>query len=47
MNRTGQIIWKYIYIYIQSWSELLAPLVNTIKEGSENKPALLILLIFV
>ncbi len=36
----------YIYIYIQSWSELLAPLVNMIKEGSENKPALLILLIF-
>ncbi len=32
--------------YIQSWSELLAPLVNMIKEGSENKPALLILLIF-
>ncbi len=27
---------------IQSWSEL----VNMIKEGSENKPALLILLIF-
>ncbi len=35
-----------IHIYIQSWSELLAPLVNMIKEGSENKPALLILLIF-
>ncbi len=34
-------------IYIQSWSELLAPLVNMIKEGSENKPALLILLIFI
>ncbi len=33
-------------IYIQSWSELLAPLVNMIKEGSENKPALLILLTF-
>ncbi len=32
--------------FIQSWSELLAPLVNMIKEGSENKPALLILLIF-
>ncbi len=31
---------------VQSWSELLAPLVNMIKEGSENKPALLILLIF-
>ncbi len=39
-------IYIYIYIYIQSWSELLAPLVNMIKEGSENKPALLILLIF-
>ncbi len=36
----------YIYIYTQSWSELLEPLVNMIKEGSENKPALLILLIF-
>ncbi len=31
---------------VQSWSELLAPLVNMIKGGSENKPALLILLIF-
>ncbi len=31
---------------VQSWSELLAPLVNKIKEGSDNKPALLILLIF-
>ncbi len=30
---------------VQSWSELLAPLVNMIKEGSENKPVLLILLI--
>ncbi len=26
----------YIYIYIQSWSELLTPLVNMIKEGCEN-----------
>ncbi len=25
-----------LYIYIQSWSELLAPLVNMIKEGCEN-----------
>ncbi len=33
-------------VHVQSWSELLAPLVNMIKEGSENKPALLILLIF-
>ncbi len=32
--------------HVQSWSELLAPLVNMIKEGSENKSALLILLIF-
>ncbi len=32
--------------YIQLWSELLAPLVNMNKEGCENKPALLILLIF-
>ncbi len=32
--------------YIQSWSELLAPLVNMIKEGCENLSALLILLIF-
>ncbi len=35
-----------VCIYIQSWSKLLAPLVNMIKEGSENKPALLIILIF-
>ncbi len=39
----------YIYVrvcvYIQSWLEL-SPLLNMIKEGSENKPALLILLIF-
>ncbi len=33
-------------LVVQSWSELLAPLVNMIKESSENKPALLILLIF-
>ncbi len=33
-------------IYIQSWSKLLAPLVNMIKEGCENDSALLILLIF-
>ncbi len=33
-------------VCIQSWSELLAPLVNMIKGGAENKPALLILLIF-
>ncbi len=31
-------------MHIQSWSELLAPLVNMIKEGSENKCALLILM---
>ncbi len=29
----------------QSWSELLAPLVNMIKEGCENESALLIILI--
>ncbi len=29
-----------------TWSELLAPLVNMIKEGCENKPALLIILVF-
>ncbi len=28
--------------YIQTWSELLAPLVNMIKEGCENESALLI-----
>ncbi len=32
--------------HIHTWSELLVPLVNMIKEGSENKPALLIHLIF-
>ncbi len=32
--------------YLQSWSELLAPLANMIKEGCENESALLILLIF-
>ncbi len=31
---------------IHTWSKLLVPLVNMIKEGSVNKPALLILLIF-
>ncbi len=35
-----------LQLHIQSCqSELLSPLVNMIKEGSENKPALLILLI--
>ncbi len=33
-------------MYIHTWSELLVPLVNMIKEGCENKCALLILLIF-
>ncbi len=42
---TKEIV-KKVIVHIQSWSELLAPLVNMIKEGSENKPALLILLIF-
>ncbi len=36
----------FIKEYVQSWSELLAPLVNMIKEGCENESALLILLIF-
>ncbi len=31
---------------LQSWSELLSPLLTVIKEGSEKKPALLLLLIF-
>ncbi len=31
--------------HVQLWSELLAPLVNMIKESSENKPSLLIILI--
>ncbi len=31
---------------IYMWSELLAPLVNMIKEGCENQSALLIVLIF-
>ncbi len=33
-------------MYIQTWLELLAPLVNMIKRGYENQSALLILLIF-
>ncbi len=33
-------------MYVHTWSELLVPLVNMIKEGCENKCALLILLIF-
>ncbi len=33
-------------MYIQSWPKISAPLVNMIKEGCENKSALLILLIF-
>ncbi len=37
----------YIYMYIQTWLELLAPLVNMIKRGYENQSALLILLIFI
>ncbi len=31
--------------HIHIWSELFVPLVNTIKEGSENKPAILFLFI--
>ncbi len=40
------ICWSILIFILQSWSELMAPLVNMIKEGSENKPALLIILIF-
>ncbi len=36
----------YVCMYVHMWSELLLPLVNMIKEGCENKYALLILLIF-
>ncbi len=37
----------FIFIlYLDSWSELLTPLLNMIKEGCENESALLILLIF-
>ncbi len=39
-------MYKCVYVYIQTWSELLSHLVNMIKEGSENKSALLILLLF-
>ncbi len=30
------VSYNTLFIYIQSWSELLAPLVNMIKEGCEN-----------
>ncbi len=33
-------------LQVHTWSELLVPLVNMIKEGCENICALLILLIF-
>ncbi len=33
-------------LFLDTWSELLVPLVNMIKEGCENKSALLIHLIF-
>ncbi len=33
-------------VYKHTWSELLVPLVNMIKEGCEYKSALLILFIF-
>ncbi len=35
-----------VCIYIHTWSELLVPFVNMIKEGCGNKSALLILLIY-
>ncbi len=41
-----EILYKYIYIYIQSWPKISAPLVNMIKEGCENEFAFLIVLIF-
>ncbi len=34
-----------LYMYVQSWPKISAPLVNMIKEGCENESALLILLI--
>ncbi len=35
-----------LYMYIQSWPKISAPLVNMIKGGCENVSELLILLIF-
>ncbi len=44
---SGQVLYYYFFtLYVQTWSELLEPLVNMIKDDSENKPALLILQIF-
>ncbi len=37
---------RYLYNLLHTWSELLVPLVNMIKEGWVNTCALLILLIF-
>ncbi len=45
-THTHTHIYIYIYIYIHTWSELMVPMVNMIKEGCENKSALLILLNF-
>ncbi len=46
INMTLFILQSYFILNIHTWSELLVPLVNMIKEGSRNKTALLILLIF-
>ncbi len=43
-TQSGQVLYYYFFtLYVQTWSELLEPLVNMIKDDSENKPALLIL----
>ncbi len=40
---SGQVLYYYFFtLYVQTWSELLEPLVNMIKDDSVNKPALLI-----
>ncbi len=36
-----------VVMQLHMWSELLVPLLNMIKEGCENKPALLILIFFI
>ncbi len=46
VNCELRLIFCVIILNLHTWSELLAPLVNMIKEGSENIPALLIPLIF-
>ncbi len=50
IQKSSMYVYIYIYIYIhthtQPWPKILAPMVNMIKDGSENLSALLILLIF-